>query len=271
MSETAAACAPEFFDADANVFAQSRWFGTQVARSDYAMTRELLLRYLELAPEQEVLEIGCGPGVWTSLISTQVRSVTALDVSERMLSEARNRVSSESVSFVHCDVMDYRNDRAFDRVLSVRVIEYIPDKTGLAERLYRLLKPGGRAVIVTKPRSSILMWRGRLLDRLGRHRPADATALQSLLHLLDPDELAEALKAVGLCVACVAPVLVRFPCFGRGGYRWLAPSRLGEVTERALLRAGNFLARKCNSRHRLLTRVGLACAESYVVVADRPR
>ncbi len=269
MADTYRESTSRFFDSDATGFAHSRWFGTPVARSDYAMTEALLLRYLQPGAQDAVLEVGCGPGVWTALISQRVRTVTALDVSQQMLAEARQRVSGGSVSYVHRDVMEYESSTAFDKLYSVRAIEYIPDKPALAEKLHSLIRPGGRLVIVTKPRNSVLIWRRELLDRLGRRPPENAVALRSLLYPLDPGEMASVLAAAGFQLSTVAPVLVRLPWFGRSGYRWIIPFAFGDAFERAMLRAGNVMVRRCQDSEAPLRRLGLICAESYVVVADR--
>ncbi len=64
-----------------------------------------LLEFLtEWLARREVLEIACGPGYWTSRVSPVVHSITAIDVNESVLAEARRKqYPNDNVSFCLAD------------------------------------------------------------------------------------------------------------------------------------------------------------------------
>ncbi len=83
-----------FYDADAAGYFTHRWDRNVVTRADFACTRDLLLKLLRPEGAGRLLEIGCGPGTWTSIVLPMCDAVTALDISSGMLAEARKRVDS---------------------------------------------------------------------------------------------------------------------------------------------------------------------------------
>src|SRR5438552_16399450 len=61
----------------------------------------------ELGPEDDVLEIGPGPGVLTAALADSARSVTAVEIDERMVAVLRDTVGGrENVRIVRADALD---------------------------------------------------------------------------------------------------------------------------------------------------------------------
>jgi arsenite methyltransferase len=115
--------------------------------------RRRLRQLLALAPGERVLDIGCGPGILAREMADEVGPdgrVEGIDISESMLELARARcVSLHQVTL--------RNGRAealpfdggtFDAVVCVQVLEYVSDVEVALAEMFRVLKPGGRAVIL---------------------------------------------------------------------------------------------------------------------------
>lgn len=113
------------------------------------------LRALErhgLRDDAAVLEAGCGPGFVTShlLEFVQRGSVTALDVDQAMVAHARELVgSSERARFVEAGVAETGLPAdSFDVVLARFVLQHLPDPGAAIEELRRVLRPGGRLIVV---------------------------------------------------------------------------------------------------------------------------
>jgi|GEM_PF-349331 len=87
---------------------------------------KLLLDEGMLFPGAEVIDIGCGPGKYSAQFANTAAHVTALDLSDSMLSHAkasaesagRRNVSFVSAPFQHVDPKEYGWEKKFDLVFS---------------------------------------------------------------------------------------------------------------------------------------------------------
>jgi len=59
-------------------------------------------------PKGSVLELACGPGVWTGKLLRYATDVTAVDASPEMLAVAAARVGRERVRFIQADLFTWR-------------------------------------------------------------------------------------------------------------------------------------------------------------------
>ena len=111
-------------------------------------------RGLELGPEDEVLDVACGSGVFLARHARHVRRIAGLDQSHSMIEQARRenaeRVTDGSAEFVVGDVsaLPWADD-TFTVVTSNDVTCYEPKAPAAIREMYRVLKPGGRAVVGT--------------------------------------------------------------------------------------------------------------------------
>lgn len=101
-------------------------------------------------PTGSVLELACGPGVWTGRLLRHADDVTAVDASPEMLAVAAARVGDPRVRFIEADLFTWRPDRRYDVVFFGFWISHVP-----AERFASFwslvadcLKPGGRVFFV---------------------------------------------------------------------------------------------------------------------------
>jgi SAM-dependent methyltransferase len=87
-----------------------------------------------------VLDAGCGVGSYAVELALLGHHVTAVDVSQAMLTATRRAALaagvSERIELVHQDLRTWRPKRAFATVLSLGVAEYYPDALELLERQY---------------------------------------------------------------------------------------------------------------------------------------
>lgn len=110
-----------------------------------------LMKLAKFKRSDHVLDIGCGAGLLTNIIGRRVSSVTGIDISENDINRARSeqhlvnrRINSR---FLLSSIEDAGfEDQRFDAVVSVCVLEHIPDDDSVLQNAYRVLKPGGRMV-----------------------------------------------------------------------------------------------------------------------------
>jgi SAM-dependent methyltransferase len=131
---------------------------------------------------KKVLEIGCGNGADGTLFAQQGALYTGVDLTEAAVASARR----------HFEVLDLPGefqienaerltfpDGSFDFVYSYGVLHHSPDPAKAFAEIYRVLKPGGKAVLMVYHKHSfnyyvrILGYMrgrvvGRILSRMGR-------------------------------------------------------------------------------------------------------
>jgi ubiquinone/menaquinone biosynthesis C-methylase UbiE len=118
-----------------------------------AFARRALDR-LDLHPDDRLLDVGAGSGGAALIAATKGAHVLAVDASDRMVARLRERAALQPTSCrIKAEVMDGMAlalpDASFDAALSVFGVILFPD-AGLGMReIARVLKPGGRAPIVT--------------------------------------------------------------------------------------------------------------------------
>jgi len=121
--------------------------------------------YEELRPEpgQRVLNIGCGFG--RDELEMQRRcadlELAACDISETMLRTARRNDCPARLYQCPAEELPFA-DATFDRVLSREVIEHVMDPPAVLREAFRVLAPGGRAVVTTPNGSSLIQTAVRL-------------------------------------------------------------------------------------------------------------
>ncbi len=77
-------------------------------------------------PTGRVLELACGPGVWTRQLLRHATEVTAVDASPEMLAIAAARVGDERVRFVQADLFGWVPDRRYDVVFIGFWLSHVP-------------------------------------------------------------------------------------------------------------------------------------------------
>jgi ubiquinone/menaquinone biosynthesis C-methylase UbiE len=97
----------------------------------------------------KVLDLGCGTGRHALWLVSQGARVMAVDFSEGMLAEARQKPFAERVHFLQHDLHEPLpfEDGEFDVVVSGLVLEHIQDLSRLFTEIRRVVKPEGRVVI----------------------------------------------------------------------------------------------------------------------------
>ncbi len=172
------------------------WYDTPVGAWADSIEREALGALLALQPGEHLLDLGCGTARMTLMLAPPGVHVAALDASPAMLHVAQQRAhfhqAEERLRLVRADMQHMPFPAAaFDAVLTVTTLSFVPDPLRVVCEATRVLRPGGRLVIGALNRWSL--W--ALLRRLqGLLR---STVFQSA-HFLDVATLQRLIYQSGL-------------------------------------------------------------------------
>jgi SAM-dependent methyltransferase len=120
-------------------------------RGDVA-TKELI-KLAEFTPDMHILDVGCGIGGSTRRLSHETGCrVTGIDLSNEYIDTAKRLTQllnmQERVTFHACSALELPFDNnSFDGVWSLQMNMNVEDKLAWLKETYRVLKPGGRAVL----------------------------------------------------------------------------------------------------------------------------
>ena len=111
-----------------------------------------LEEFASLLPENaHILDVGCGAGIPTAKFLTEKGlKVTGIDLSDKMLSLARNNVPK--ADFVKMDMNDLQfSESTFHGIISVYALFHVPkDKHfDIFKQFFKILKPGGILMLNT--------------------------------------------------------------------------------------------------------------------------
>ena len=161
---------------------------------DVAGQRAQFLSVLNPRSGERVLDVGSGPGFLAAAIAEATGpsgAVCGVDVSEPLLSFARRHCAHLPwVQLHHADATQLPfPDRSFDAAISTQVLEYVRDVDAALAEIHRVLRPGGRTVIVDTDWDSIV-WHSSDRERMNRvlaawtHHAADVYLPRTLSNQL---------------------------------------------------------------------------------------
>ncbi len=175
-----------FFDG-----AASDWDAIRTEYYGEAFTHDAVMALL---PSQWlVADLGCGTGSIAAELSPLVRQVIGVDNSKAMLDAASRRCSglaNVELKYGVLESIPIDNDRC-DAALMILVLTYVEDVASVLCEMCRVIKPGGRAVVVDLMRHDRHDFRRRMGQRtMG----------------FDMPELETLMKRSGFRHACCRPV-----------------------------------------------------------------
>ena len=147
-------------DGEAATRAQYLDFNTvraSLARRRPAFTSEL--RYMRAAlpafPRGRVLDVACGPGVFSEFLAEQGADVWGLDFDHTLVASAQRRIAPgggrQRFAVARVEQLPYR-DGTFDACIADSLLEHVPNWQETLREAARVLRPGGLLVFYTANR-----------------------------------------------------------------------------------------------------------------------
>jgi ubiquinone/menaquinone biosynthesis C-methylase UbiE len=120
---------------------------------------------------QRILDLGCGYGWFCRYArDNHAASVVGLDISEKMLTQARNMTTGEGISYQRedLDALTLAAD-SFELVYSSLALHYLQDIERLLVTIYQALTPGGMLVFSAEhPIYTAPLTQGWIKDKTGQ-------------------------------------------------------------------------------------------------------
>ena len=132
---------PVYFDELAELFAV-------FAADTNVIYRDWLEETLFLCAGERAVDLGCGSGRWTGLLTDRYDHVLGVDIAAREIGMARR--AHPGARFDVRDLLDVtpEADGLFDMVFSVNTVHHLRDHDRVLPQLRSLVAPGGAAVII---------------------------------------------------------------------------------------------------------------------------
>jgi len=126
------------------------WFETPTGRLVRHYESALLLELLHPLPDDRILDVGCGTGIFTQDVLGCGAKVTGIDLSVPMLERALVRAGAARFSGLCADMNALPfPDNCFDKVYSMTAIEFADDAGQVIAECNRVTRKGGCVVVTT--------------------------------------------------------------------------------------------------------------------------
>lgn len=116
---------------------------------------QIMTKMSSVIPTFNVLEVGCGTGIYTFEMAKYFKNILGLDISGGMLKEARKKIKNQNptsnnvnVTFIGGDAENIPfKDSSFDCVMSINMLEHLDNIHKAVEEMKRVVKTDGKIII----------------------------------------------------------------------------------------------------------------------------
>jgi len=179
---------PDYFESE-----HRNWF----LHPNLALYAKLSRIIVEHKLDASVLDIGCGNGNFLRYLAAQSKnlSLTGIDMAPN--------APTNGIRYLQGDFLRERFERRFDVLVSLAVIEHIPDVTVFARQMTEICEPGGLVITMTVDERSLLYGTARILNRAGYSAPLRRLYSKHHLNHFTSRSLKELLERQGLATVQV--------------------------------------------------------------------
>lgn len=144
----------------------------------------------------KVIDLGAGTGLFTSKVAEVYPDweYTLIDISEKMLDEAKKRFSNNSVNYIVQDYINEPIDSEYDLIISALSIHHLSDqqKKELFKKLFLNLKKGGIFInadqVLGENKTIDSLYRSEWLDEVKR-KGVTKEVLSSAIERMKEDKM----------------------------------------------------------------------------------
>lgn len=107
-------------------------------------------KQIALLLDKEILDFGGGTGLLALPLAQQAKSVTLVDISEKMLEQARLKAEQQdikNIQFLEQDLLVNPLEQQFDLIVVSRVLHHMPDLDATLAMFHHHLRENGQVLI----------------------------------------------------------------------------------------------------------------------------
>ncbi len=121
-------------------------WGTTAGKLRADRRADILVEVANIVKGRNVLEIGCGTGMFTKKIIKNRANITAVDISHDLLRKAKQEIDLPEIEFVLSDIEQLPfNNKTFDAVIGICVLHHL-NMDAILPEVKRVLKKDGMIV-----------------------------------------------------------------------------------------------------------------------------
>ena len=114
------------------------------------MVCQAVEKQLDLLSDKEILDFGGGTGLLALSLAKQAKSVTLVDISEKMLEQAclkAERQEIKNIQLLEQDLLANPLDQEFDLIVVCRVLHHMPDLDAALSLFHQHLREDGQLLL----------------------------------------------------------------------------------------------------------------------------
>ena len=114
------------------------------------MVCQAVEKQLDLLSDKEILDFGGGTGLLALPLAKQAKSVTLVDISGKMLKQARLKVERQEIKNIQLleqDLLANSLNQEFDLIVVCRVLHYMPDLDAALSLFHQHLRENGQLLL----------------------------------------------------------------------------------------------------------------------------
>ena len=107
-------------------------------------------KQIDFLSDKEILDFGGGTGLLALPLAKQAKFVTLVDISEKMLEQARLKAEqqeSKNIQFLEQDLLANPLEQEFDLIVVCRVLQHMPDLDEALSLFHQYLKEDGQLLL----------------------------------------------------------------------------------------------------------------------------
>ena len=107
-------------------------------------------KQIDFLSDKEILDFGGGTGLLALPLAKQAKSVTLVDISEKMLEQARLKAEQQdidNIQFLEQDLLENPLEQEFDLIVVSRVLHHMPDVDVALSLFHQHLRKDGQLLI----------------------------------------------------------------------------------------------------------------------------